>query len=529
MAAGGPAAAQSTLNGDWAGIFHEDQPERIPGPELADYAGHPDQCGRPAVCRQLGRVEAHAARAPVPRARLALHLPGADPGSDHRGHRSGHADRRSPSGTSSAPTRRSARSGSTAVRIRRRKPRTRGWDSPPASGRAPSLKVYTTHLKQGWHRRNGVPMSAKATMTEYFFRHGNVLTQMSITEDPVFLTEPLVKTTNLQLNPNADANQYQAWLFCQADDEVPGRDPAYVPHFLPGKNPYLKEFADEVPAAGRTDARRCRDRLSRVREEDDGAGGAEPMSAARRCRGLNSRRQSAVGSRFWRSRPPCCRARCLARVPATARPLPRRHRRRATPVLYTMNVQGSVHVIVGAGAQRRRAGRRPRADRRGHRHGRARRGRCSRRSRTLPRGRSATSSTPTRTRTTWAATRRVGAAGLPTSGRGVAQVGAGLGARAEIIAHEQTLNRLSAPAGAQAPTPVVGLADANLLGHAQGLLLQRRGRAGDPPGGRAHRRRQRGVLPALRRDRRGRRLLHRQLPDDRPDSAAAASPACSTG
>jgi glyoxylase-like metal-dependent hydrolase (beta-lactamase superfamily II) len=50
---------------------------------------------------------------------------------------------------------------------------------------------------------------------------------------------------------------------------------------------------------------------------------------------------------------------------------------------------------------------------------------------------------------------RVGAAGLPTSGRGVAQVGAGLGARAEIIAHEETLNRMSAPAGAQAPTPVV--------------------------------------------------------------------------
>ena len=50
---------------------------------------------------------------------------------------------------------------------------------------------------------------------------------------------------------------------------------------------------------------------------------------------------------------------------------------------------------------------------------------------------------------------RIGAAGLPTSGRGVAQVGAGLGARAEIIAHEQTLNRMSAPSGAQAPTPVV--------------------------------------------------------------------------
>ena len=107
------------------------------------------------------------------------------------------------------------------------------------------LKVYTTHLKQGWHRRNGVPMSARATMTEYFFRHGNVLTQMTITEDPVFLTEPLVKTTNLQLNTNANPNQYGAWLFCQADDEVPGRDPAWVPHFLPGKNPYLTEFAQK--------------------------------------------------------------------------------------------------------------------------------------------------------------------------------------------------------------------------------------------------------------------------------------------
>ena len=96
------------------------------------------------------------------------------------------------------------------------------------------LKVYTTHLKQGWHRRNGVPMSAKATMTEYSFRHGTILTQMTITEDPVFLTEPLVKTTNLQLNPNAGANQYQAWLFCQADDEVPGTGSRYVPHFLPG-------------------------------------------------------------------------------------------------------------------------------------------------------------------------------------------------------------------------------------------------------------------------------------------------------
>ena len=49
---------------------------------------------------------------------------------------------------------------------------------------------------------------------------------------------------------------------------------------------------------------------------------------------------------------------------------------------------------------------------------------------------------------------RVGASGAPISGRGVAQVGAGLGARSEIISHEGTLIRMSAPAGNAAPTPV---------------------------------------------------------------------------
>jgi hypothetical protein len=105
------------------------------------------------------------------------------------------------------------------------------------------LKVVTTHLKQGWHRRNGVPMSTRTTMTEYLFRHGPVLTQLSITDDPVFLEQPLVKTTNLLLDQNTQPNAYQGWLICQADDEVPGRDAAYVPHYLPGENPYLEEFA----------------------------------------------------------------------------------------------------------------------------------------------------------------------------------------------------------------------------------------------------------------------------------------------
>ena len=37
----GPASAQILLDGEWAARYHEDQPERIPGPELGDYLGMP--------------------------------------------------------------------------------------------------------------------------------------------------------------------------------------------------------------------------------------------------------------------------------------------------------------------------------------------------------------------------------------------------------------------------------------------------------------------------------------------------------
>src|ERR1700733_9664662 len=35
------AFAQLDLSGSWSPVFHEDQPERIPGPDLVDYLGIP--------------------------------------------------------------------------------------------------------------------------------------------------------------------------------------------------------------------------------------------------------------------------------------------------------------------------------------------------------------------------------------------------------------------------------------------------------------------------------------------------------
>ena len=63
------------------------------------------------------------------------------------------------------------------------------------------LKVTTTNMKEGWLRRNGLARSNKATLTEYFIRHGDFLTIVSIVKDPVYLTEPLVRTERWFLNP----------------------------------------------------------------------------------------------------------------------------------------------------------------------------------------------------------------------------------------------------------------------------------------------------------------------------------------
>ena len=36
-----PAAAEMDFSGDWAPRFYEDQPERVPGPEISDYLNMP--------------------------------------------------------------------------------------------------------------------------------------------------------------------------------------------------------------------------------------------------------------------------------------------------------------------------------------------------------------------------------------------------------------------------------------------------------------------------------------------------------
>ena len=70
------------------------------------------------------------------------------------------------------------------------------------------LTITTTHLKIGWIRRNGIPRSDSATVVEHWIRHENYLTWVVIITDPVYLTEPFIRTTDFVADPDQQIAPY---------------------------------------------------------------------------------------------------------------------------------------------------------------------------------------------------------------------------------------------------------------------------------------------------------------------------------
>jgi hypothetical protein len=101
-----------------------------------------------------------------------------------------------------------------------------------------ALTARTTHMKAGFIRKTGVPLSDEAVIDWRFFRHGDVLTVMMVATDPVYLEEPEIITKGFRMSP--------APLDFR-DPCVPGfegREPGDpVPHFDPDRNPFVDEFA----------------------------------------------------------------------------------------------------------------------------------------------------------------------------------------------------------------------------------------------------------------------------------------------
>jgi glyoxylase-like metal-dependent hydrolase (beta-lactamase superfamily II) len=231
------AYAQTDLSGNWAPLYHEDQPERIPGPEVGDYIALP--------INAAARARAQAWSASL------LTLP------EHqcKPHPAGYGYR----GPSNLRIQQDVDFDTQRVRkitiyiqwMQQFREvwmdgRARPSDQAPhtwqgfstGSWEGDRLVVRTTHMKAGWVRRNGIPYSDRATFTDTWQRHGNFLTHVSILEDPVYLTEPFVRTTNWVFAPEQRIEAYP----CDIVTEVVGHELGYVPHYLPGTNTMLNDF-----------------------------------------------------------------------------------------------------------------------------------------------------------------------------------------------------------------------------------------------------------------------------------------------
>lgn len=78
---------------------------------------------------------------------------------------------------------------------------------PPQPGQGGALKVVTTHMTPGYLRKNGVPYSGNAVLTEYFdrveFERVPYLILTSVVDDPEYLADTFITSEQFKLEPDA--------------------------------------------------------------------------------------------------------------------------------------------------------------------------------------------------------------------------------------------------------------------------------------------------------------------------------------
>jgi hypothetical protein len=237
--AASPAAAQVSLVGEWSPRYHEDQPDRIPGPELGDYTGLPLNEGArlAADTWDAARLTLREHQCKVHNGPYILHGPIQFRLSEERELRTQQLIALHQYLNTYEQERTIWMDG---------RPHPPEWAPHTWQGFSTGkwegdiLTVYTTHIKQEWVRRNGVPNSEKSTTIEHFIRHGDILSHLIIWTDPVYLSEPLIRSEEFVLQERTAGN----WLWpCEYVDEIVDRPHSVVPSYLPGKSPFEGDFA----------------------------------------------------------------------------------------------------------------------------------------------------------------------------------------------------------------------------------------------------------------------------------------------
>ena len=84
--------------------------------------------------------------------------------------------------------------------------------------------------------RHAAPVNYEATVTTWWIRRGDYLTWINIVNNPSYLSEPLIRSSEYRLNVNAQVPSHP----CTSVYE--GLEKGHVPHFLLGENPFLKDI-----------------------------------------------------------------------------------------------------------------------------------------------------------------------------------------------------------------------------------------------------------------------------------------------
>ncbi len=234
-------AQEIDFSGDWRPLYHEDLPERSPGPNLADYTGMPiNDAARlrgdsynpnrisvvsEYICRQHGGDYSMRGAADMSITRVI------DPLTQQ---------------AIAFKTRIGFMGMERTIWLNNPErppeiaPHTfQGFSTGSFDGNM--LNILTTDFKESYLRRNGLAASSERTATEHWVMHGDYLTVVTVIDDPAFLEEPMVRSQTWVRDPSAR----QSPSSCVPLQELPVNALGQiVPHFLPGENPWIMEFAE---------------------------------------------------------------------------------------------------------------------------------------------------------------------------------------------------------------------------------------------------------------------------------------------
>jgi hypothetical protein len=233
----GKSVAQFDISGSWRALAHEDQPERGPGPDIMEYVGLPIN-----TAARMAGMSWDPAQLAMTEFQCRPHP--SDYGSRHSNFRIWQEVESASQKTLTWKMRREWMEPQRTIYMDER---TRPGDAAAHTWQGFSLggwdgnmlNILTTDLKRGYIRRNGIPRSDLGQLQESYIRHDEFLTVISVVSDPIYLTEPFIRSSNYRLDPALIISPYP----CDPAVEIQ-RDRGHVPHYLPGQNPFGGEYAE---------------------------------------------------------------------------------------------------------------------------------------------------------------------------------------------------------------------------------------------------------------------------------------------